>query len=32
MKNPVAKNCYKFNRPKVVQSKKLYKREKMKYE
>lgn len=26
MKNPVAKNLYKFNKPKVVQSKKLYKR------
>ena len=29
-RNPVAKNCYKFNKPKVVQSKKLYKREKVK--
>ena len=24
--NPVAKNCYKFNRPVVVDSKKVYKR------
>ena len=26
MKNPVAKHCYRYNKPKVVESKKAYQR------
>lgn len=29
-RNPIARNCWKFNKPKVVKSKKLYDRNKFK--